>query len=114
MYRAKPGEAYVQLIRQARRALENGDNDAADRLARRALALDPSFGDAYLVVALVYERRGEFAKAQDLLRACLCVEPWHRAAERNLARLTDFSLRSEPQFLGDDTSDRKAASSERS
>ncbi len=93
---------YLRLVGSARAALREGHRADADRLAREALALDPNLGDAYNLLALLLERRGEDRRAQDLLRAALAVEPWHRAAMKNLERLTTPGLHDLSPAFGDE------------
>jgi Flp pilus assembly protein TadD len=100
----EPDSEYLRLVREARDALRAGRPIEADRLARSALALDPIAGDAYNLLALVFERRGDQLRAQDLLRAALAVAPRHRAAMKNLERLTRSGLNDLAPSYGDEES----------
>ena len=102
MNRIERDPEYFRLVDSARAALRAGHREDADRLARQALARDPSAGDAYNLLALVLERRGESRRAQDLLRAALAVEPSHRAAMKNLERLTRSGLNDLTPSFGDE------------
>jgi type IV secretory pathway VirB10-like protein len=55
----------------SRFALERGDLGTAIAAGERAVALDPSDGEAWLVLGAAYQARGELAQAKRCYRACV-------------------------------------------
>ena len=65
---------------------------------RRALALDPSHIEAYAVLGMAYEQKGEHALALDAYESVLDFDP-ERAVERQKVQLLRLRLRDEPAPL---------------
>jgi tetratricopeptide (TPR) repeat protein len=57
--------------------LESGDPRAAERLANKALRIDPTCADASVVQAMLALRRGRTRQALDTLKTILATDPAH-------------------------------------
>jgi spermidine synthase len=67
--------------------VEEGETEAAARLFRETLALDPSLAAAHANLGLVLKRRGDAPGAEAAYRRALELEPANADARYNLARL---------------------------
>jgi tetratricopeptide (TPR) repeat protein len=85
--------AYVNLavIRKQQDQL-----DDAMRLLSEALKINPNFIDALLQQALIFQDRGEFTKAEDLLRRAEAINPDHPLVNYNLGVLYELYLQDYP------------------
>jgi tetratricopeptide (TPR) repeat protein len=67
------------------RAGDRGDDAAAERLYRQAIALDPRFCDAMDNLGQIYRARGDDKRAMALYRRALAIEPHDTSAHISLA-----------------------------
>ncbi len=85
---ALPGEAPLALaLAEAR--LADGDDDAALRLARRAVDASPRLAAAHAMVARIHHGRGEWQAAEAAARRALEIEPTHFSANLHLGLAID-------------------------
>lgn len=75
---------YAQRIERARARLRARDAAGAEVIARAALALDASRGEALNLLGIAAGMRHETALAANYFRAALAVDPTNVVAERNL------------------------------
>jgi tetratricopeptide (TPR) repeat protein len=71
---------------------ESGSSSAAQSYSSRSEAeacvqLDPSFADAYRLIAFSFERGGEFDKAENMMRKAVSLSPRSESYELNLANI---------------------------
>jgi FixJ family two-component response regulator len=78
--------SYADLVATARREARAGGLDAAQAAAGHAVARDPSRPDAYHLLGVVCDLRGDRLPAQAYYRAALALDPAHRPSEANLDR----------------------------
>ncbi|MBS3956758.1 MAG: tetratricopeptide repeat protein [Clostridiales bacterium] len=69
------GESVDELLRQAREASADGRTSDVLGLATRALALEPSCAEAYLLAAFAHADTGDFASALDESNRALDIDP---------------------------------------
>lgn len=71
-----------ELMEQAEKALEGERSEliAAKALLRQATALDPLAIEAYLMLAVTFERLGEYAQALEAAREAVRLDPQHEIA----------------------------------
>tara|TARA_R110002072_G_scaffold172728_1_gene326966 strand:- start:46786 stop:47349 length:564 start_codon:yes stop_codon:yes gene_type:complete len=81
--------AYVNLG-----AIKKADNkpDEAEGFFTSALKINPNFIDALLQQALIFQDKGEFTKAEDLLRRAEAINPDHPLVNYNLGVLYELYL----------------------
>ena len=82
---------YPSLIELAKRRIADRDFTAARAAAERAIALDPARAEAYNLVGVVLEIKGEGLAAQKFYRASSDIDPTYRPAWANLERVTGLS-----------------------
>jgi len=80
-----PGD-YRHCIQQAKAALESGLPDEACLWAERAIALEPIKAEGFNLLGSILLIRNENAKAQNLFRAAIALDPTDERAYRNLDR----------------------------
>jgi type IV secretory pathway VirB10-like protein len=68
---AAPPAGATKEREASRFALERGDLGTAVAAGERSVALDPSDGEAWLVLGAAYQARGELAQAKRCYRACV-------------------------------------------
>lgn len=88
-FRAEPGSAKrnrgVILLRQSEQALQGGQLDEAERLAREAVRLDAGSAAAHTMLGVVADRRGQAALAGDHYARALALAPNQGVALNNRA-----------------------------
>lgn len=84
VYRGVPENALALMLSAERREAQ-GDSAGAKAALEQATALSPTFGDAQLQLALLFERDGEHPRAQERYEAVLAVDPTNLIALNNLA-----------------------------
>jgi DNA-binding NtrC family response regulator len=82
--KARSEEEYAMKIERARARLRAHDAAGAEVLARAALALDASRGEALNLLGIAAGMRHETPLAANYFRAALAVDPRYVVAERNL------------------------------
>jgi tetratricopeptide (TPR) repeat protein len=75
----------IERLLDARRALEAGDLDGAERVYRQVATADPRSSIAVAGLAQVADERGDAAAAIGLARQALAIDPANAAARRLLA-----------------------------
>ena len=103
-----PGAApasYDALVQSARTRARAGEVDAAEALARRAVALDPARPEAHHVLGAVDDLRGDRLQAQSFYRAALALDPTYAPSRSNLERSGGATPRV-PVLLGDEDAPR--------
>jgi predicted TPR repeat methyltransferase len=70
-----------KLTDQADQALARGNTREALELAQQALAVEPSFVDAYVTIAMTQQQAGHVDEAKATLRRYLELAPFGRRAE---------------------------------
>jgi Flp pilus assembly protein TadD len=68
---AAPAAGAAKEREASRFALERGDLGTAVAAGERSVALDPSDGEAWLVLGAAYQARGELAQAKRCYRLCV-------------------------------------------
>jgi len=68
---ALPAQAAGKEREASRFALERGDLGSAVAAGERSVALDPTDGEAWLVLGAAYQARGELAQAKRCYRSCV-------------------------------------------
>ena len=68
---ALPAQGAAKEREASRFALERGDLGGAVAAGERSVALDPTDGEAWLVLGAAYQARGEFAQARRCYRSCV-------------------------------------------
>jgi Tfp pilus assembly protein PilF len=81
--------AAMFMNNRAAEALADGDIDQAYWWARSAIATSPTLPHAYNTLAIVYQRHGDLAPAENALRHVLRAEPDNPLMLANLVRLLD-------------------------
>lgn len=81
-----PNATYNVLVHDARCAVQLGNLQRAEQLAREALGYEPEQAPAYNILAIVRMRHGRHGAAMNLLRAALAIDPSYEPALRNLVR----------------------------
>ncbi|MCO6412059.1 MAG: glycosyltransferase [Thiogranum sp.] len=80
-------EDAVMLIAEGESCFANGDLSAAERLFRRALAVDGNALDAHNNLAVILWQQGDVASALKCLADVLAREPVHRESLQNTIRI---------------------------
>jgi len=80
-----PGD-YRHCIQQAKAALESGLSDEARLWAERAIAVEPINAEGFNLLGSILLIRNEHAKAQNLFRAAIALDPTDERAYKNLDR----------------------------
>ncbi len=70
-------------LQMATQRLRSGELDEAERQARRALKLDPQSPDAYTLLALIADRRGNAKQAGEYYRSAVELAPRRGALQNN-------------------------------
>jgi len=78
----------LDLIR-AKRALDCREFDGAERLLRRAIALDPGSAVAHNLMGVLHQRLGEHHASYHSFKAALRADPHYEPARENLRRHCD-------------------------
>lgn len=86
------GEAadYRTLMQIAKRHVADGHYDRAREFARKSIALDPGHPEAYNLLGVLLEIKGDNLEAQKFYRAALDIDPTYKPAHANLERTTSW------------------------
>jgi DNA-binding response OmpR family regulator len=79
---------YAGCIEQAKAAVEAYDFDTAASWAQQAVSLDTSRAEAFNLLGVLLERRGNRLDAQRYYRAAVALDPTYKPAWNNLNRST--------------------------
>lgn len=77
--------AVADLINRGTSTQQQGDFEQAERLFQRALELNPNTKEAYNNLGVIYARRDERARAREMFRAALEIDPLYVFPRCNLA-----------------------------
>lgn len=77
------GEDFLQMTKDA---IERMDFERAERSAKHAIARDPSMGEAYNILGVLEELKGNSDMARKYYRAALAIDPKSETARSNLDR----------------------------
>jgi Flp pilus assembly protein TadD len=80
-------EEAISLANRAMAYQLGGDFAAAERDARRAIALDPSSPNPQFGLGVIFEGRGRAEDAEEPYRRAVAIDPGHAEAAGNLAKL---------------------------
>ena len=75
------------LLELARRAIHEGEFQRAMAQVRRAIAADPANAEAFNLLGVLYEIRGDFGEAHRHYHLAYSADPGYEPARRNLDRL---------------------------
>jgi len=92
---------YGELMEKAKMWINRRDFQQAERTLQRALAIDSSRAEAFNLLGVCLELRGERLEAQKRYRAALGLDPTYEPAASNLARTTNFDYSIEDIDKGD-------------
>jgi DNA-binding NtrC family response regulator len=95
-------EDYSESIATARRRAREGALGAAEESAVKAVGRTPSRPEAYHLLGVVCDLRGERLPAQAYYRAALALDPTYRASEINLDRSAGIAPETPLQY-GDES-----------
>jgi DNA-binding response OmpR family regulator len=84
---------YASCVTLAREGIKDRHFDAAMEHVRRALSLDPGRPEAFNLLGVLLEIRGERVSAQQNYRTALSLDPHYEPANRNLHRSTSRGRR---------------------
>ena len=91
---------YTPLIELAMRQLSDRNLAAADNTVRKALATDPGKPEAYNLLGVLLEIKGDLMEAQRFYRAALDVDPTYGPSRANLDRTTTLDKLGKIQWGG--------------
>jgi DNA-binding response OmpR family regulator len=83
-------EDYPALIELTKRHITDRDFSAARETARMAIAADPGQPEAYNLLGVLFEIKGDGLEAQKFYRAALDIDPTFKPAGANLERATSW------------------------
>jgi DNA-binding NtrC family response regulator len=78
------------LIELTKRHITDRDFDSATQTARRAIAADPGQPEAYNLLGVLLEIKGDGLEAQKFYRAAVDIDPTFKPARANLERITSW------------------------
>jgi DNA-binding NtrC family response regulator len=81
-------DSYEELVAVARHAITHREFESAREHLARAIGLDPSRPDGFVVLGMLEEIRGDRLLGQKYYRTALGLDPGCRAASENLDRST--------------------------
>lgn len=84
---AETAESYEQHLREGVACLEERHLDAALGHARRALSLDPTRPEAFNLIGVLKQLRGQLREAQRYYRSALALQPGFEPAQQNQENL---------------------------
>jgi DNA-binding NtrC family response regulator len=85
---AAKAEGYEQHIELAKKRIGERGFDAAQEHVRQAIAADASKPEAFNLLGVLLEMRGNKLEAQKSYRAALALDPTYKPAHENLSRTT--------------------------
>jgi CheY-like chemotaxis protein len=83
-------EDYTSLISLMKKCIGERHFDVAVEHARKATSLDPTRPEAYNLLGVLMEIKGEDVEAQKNYRIALSIDPTYEQARKNLYRLTSW------------------------
>jgi DNA-binding response OmpR family regulator len=81
---------YPSLIELTKRCISNREFTAALETVRKAIAADPAHPEAYNLLGVLLEIKGDRLEAQKFYRAALDIDPTFKSAWANLDRTTSW------------------------
>jgi tetratricopeptide (TPR) repeat protein len=81
---------YPSLIELTKRCISDQEFSAACETARKAIAADPAHPEAYNLLGVLLEIKGDGLEAQKFYRAALDMDPTFKSAWANLDRTTSW------------------------
>jgi len=81
---------YFALIELAKRQITDRDFAGARTTVRNSIATDPGHAEAYNLLGVLFEIKGDGLEAQKFYRAALDIDPTYRPASANLDRVTSW------------------------
>ncbi len=78
-------ERAIRLLEEALEALDEGNDDEAERLLLEVVALEPRAKEAYNNLGAIYARREEHERAKEMMRKALEIDPHYVMPRCNLA-----------------------------
>lgn len=81
---------YPSLIEFTKRCISDREFSAARETARKAIAADPAHPEAYNLLGVLLEIKGDGLEAQKFYRAALDMDPTFKSAWANLDRTTSW------------------------
>jgi len=81
---------YAHNIELAKKYINSQQFNNAFNYVKKALSLEPANPEAFNILGLFYEIKGDILSAQKNYRAALALDPTYRPARKNLDRLTTF------------------------
>jgi DNA-binding response OmpR family regulator len=84
----KKAADYASFIELTKRSIGRQHFDAAIEHVRKAISLDPTRPEAFNLLGILMEVRGNFSEAQEQYRAALALDSSYEPAQKNLHRLT--------------------------
>ncbi len=81
---------YPELIELTKRHISDIGFSAARETARKAIAADPLQPEAYNLLGVLHEIKGELLEAQKFYRAALDIDPTFKPSQANLDRTTSW------------------------
>jgi tetratricopeptide (TPR) repeat protein len=75
----------AELLSEAQRVLQAGDDEQAERLFQRALELEPQTREAYNNLGSIYAQRGQHDRAREMFQAAIEIDPLYAIPRCNLA-----------------------------
>jgi DNA-binding response OmpR family regulator len=82
---------YLSLIEISKRHISDRGFSAARETARKAIAADPAQPEAYNLLGVLLEIKGDWLEAQKFYRAALDIDPTFKPAWANLERTTSWN-----------------------
>jgi DNA-binding NtrC family response regulator len=92
---------YSELMEKAKMWINRRDFKQAENILRKALAIDPSRAEAFNLLGICLELRGERLEAQKRYRAAVGLDPSYEPARANLSRTTRFDYSTDDIDKGD-------------
>jgi len=84
---AQKAEGYETHIELAKKCIGRREFDAAQEHVRQAIAADSTKPEAFNLLGVLIELRGDWLEAQKQYRAALALDPSYKPADENLERL---------------------------
>lgn len=78
---------YTTALELAKKEITNRRFETARGFAQKAIAIDSSRPEAFVLLAALLELQGDYLRAEKLYRTALSLEPAYLPAKRNLERL---------------------------
>lgn len=93
-------ETYEHLLEYAKMWINSQNFEKASDFLQRAIAADSSRPEAFNLLGVILELKGDVLEAQKRYRAALALDPTYEPAHRNLSRVTELDYTSSDMDLG--------------